>query len=127
MQAATITMAGGAFAYVLVAALGGTLGAIAQPVAGPATLAIAIVVGTVGAGIPTLAFLNGIRRLGPPRAAILATLEPVVGVALGALLLREIPSPVQLLGGLLVIGGGVLSQLSGGSPPAEHEAVATLP
>ena len=34
----------------------------------------------VGAAIPTLCFITGIRLLGAPRAAILATLEPVVGV-----------------------------------------------
>jgi drug/metabolite transporter (DMT)-like permease len=82
------------------------------------------VAGVVGAGIPTLAFINGIRRLGPPRAAILSTLEPVVGVVLAALLLHEVPSALQAAGGVLVLAGGVLAQLGPDAAPAEHEAVA---
>ena len=57
--------------------------------------------GLVGAAVPTVCFITGIRLLGAPRAAILATLEPVVGVALSAWLLNEQPSPLQLFGGAL--------------------------
>jgi drug/metabolite transporter (DMT)-like permease len=122
-QAAAITMGGGALVYLAIAAVVGTLPSIIEPLASPAGLGIIVFAGTIGAGLPTLAFVMGIRRLGPPRAAILATLEPVVGVLLAAVLLAEIPAPVQLLGGALVIAGGALSQLGGG-PAAEHEAVA---
>ena len=123
-QAATITMAGGALVYLAIAAVSGALPSIGTPLAGASGLAIVLFAGTVGAGIPTLAFIMGVRRLGPPRAAILATLEPVVAVILAAILLAEIPTAVQLLGGALVIAGGVLSQLGAAVPPAEHEAVA---
>jgi drug/metabolite transporter (DMT)-like permease len=123
-QVATITMGGGALVYLGIAALAGVLPSIGEPLAGGSSLAIAAFAGTVGAGVPTLAFVMGIRRLGPPRAAILATLEPVVAVVLAAVLLAEVPTAVQLLGGALVIAGGVLSQLGRGAIPAEHEAVA---
>jgi drug/metabolite transporter (DMT)-like permease len=78
--------------------------------------------GVVGAGIPTVCFIGGIRLLGAPRAAILATLEPVVGVGLAALLLGERPTIVQLLGGVLIIAAGVLLQLRAPDEVAEHEA-----
>ncbi len=123
-QAATITMAGGALVCLAIAAVAGALPSIEAPLAGPMSLGIVLFAGTVGAGIPTLAFIMGIRRLGPPRAAILATLEPVVAVILAAVLLAEIPTAVQLLGGVLVIAGGVLSQLGAAGPLTEHEAVA---
>jgi DME family drug/metabolite transporter len=126
-QAATITMGGGALLYLAGALTVGALPSIGEPLAGPMGLAIVLIAGTVGAGLPTLAFIMGIRRIGPPRAAILATLEPVVGVLLAAALLAEVPSPIQVLGGVLVIAGGVLSQLGRGSIPAEHEAVAVEP
>jgi len=61
--------------------------------------------------------------LGAPRAAILATLEPVVGVGLAALLLREEPALLQVVGGLLIIGAGVLLQVRSPNELAEHEAV----
>jgi drug/metabolite transporter (DMT)-like permease len=123
-QVATITMGGGALVYLAVAALADVLPSIGEPLAGGSGLAIAVFAGTVGAGVPTLAFVMGIRRLGPPRAAILATLEPVVAVVLAAVLLAEVPTAIQVIGGALVIAGGVLSQLGAGAPATEHEAVA---
>jgi drug/metabolite transporter (DMT)-like permease len=82
-----------------------------------------LLAGTIGSSIPTLCFITGISILGAPRAAILATLEPVVGVALAALLLNEQPAALQLVGGALILVAAVLLQVGGGSA-AEHEAVA---
>jgi drug/metabolite transporter (DMT)-like permease len=128
-QAAALTMGGAASLYLLVgiglAVTGvGSLGAIAQPLASSAAISPVLLAGVIGAGIPTLAFITGIRRLGPSQAAIIATLEPVVGVGLAAWLLAEQPAPVQLVGGGLILGAAILLQLRPGTP-AEHEAVAT--
>jgi drug/metabolite transporter (DMT)-like permease len=78
--------------------------------------------GTIGAGIPTMAWIMGIRILGAPRAAIISTLEPVVGVVLAALLLAEIPTPLQLVGGAFIVVAAVVVQRRPGVEPAEHEA-----
>jgi drug/metabolite transporter (DMT)-like permease len=122
-QAAALTMGGAATLYVLIALAIGTVGALGQPLAGgTAALAPVLLAGVVGAGVPTLAFIIGIRRLGPSQAAILATLEPVVGVGLAAWLLAERPTPLQLTGGLLILVAAVLLQLRRG-PRADHEAV----
>jgi drug/metabolite transporter (DMT)-like permease len=83
-----------------------------------------LVAGTVGAGIPTVAYITGIRILGPSRAAILATLEPVVGVGLAAWLLGERPTVVQLVGGALIVGAAALIQLGSRTTDADHEAIA---
>ena len=82
-----------------------------------------LLAGFIGAAIPTLCFITGIRLLGPPRAAILATLEPVVGVALAAWLLGEQPAALQLVGGALILVAAVLLQV-GGTTASDHEAVA---
>ncbi len=50
-----------------------------------------------------MAWIMGIRILGAPRAAIISTLEPVVGVALAALLLSEVPTPLQVVGGAFIV------------------------
>ena len=123
-QAAAMTMAGAATLYLVIALGIGTLGQLGAPLASSAAILPVVLAGVIGAGIPTLAFITGIRRLGPSRAAILATLEPVVGVGLAAWLLSEQPAPIQLLGGGLILGAAVLLQLRPGVP-AEHEAVAT--
>jgi len=109
--------------YLLIAVAIGALGQLAVPAQSAAALWPVLLAGLVGAGVPTVTYITGIRRLGAPRAAILANFEPVVGVALAALLLAERPAPLQLLGGALIIGSGVVLQLRPRAEAAEHEAV----
>lgn len=123
-QAAGLTMAGAAGIYLVVGLAAGSLGGLAQPLASASAAWPVLLAGVIGAGIPTLAFITGIRMLGAPRAAILATFEPVVGVALAALLLGQQPTVVQLLGGVMIIAAGVVLQLRPREGAvAEHEAV----
>ena len=80
----------------------------------------------------TLAFALytfGIRHLGAGRAAIVATVEPVVAGAMGIVLLNEGLTALKALGALLVLAGAALAQvgprkarLSGG--PATGPAAA---
>ena len=121
-QAAALTMAGALTLYLLISLLTDSLATLARPLASVEALWPVVVAGVVGAGVPTVAYITGIRMLGPSRAAILATLEPVIGVVLAAWLLAEQPTPVQVIGGVLILAAAVLLQLRGG-PAAEHEAV----
>ena len=113
-----------ALAYLVFAGLTGQLGVMDSPLASNSALLPVLFAGVVGAGIPTMAWIMGIRILGAPRAAIISTLEPVVGVALAALVLAEIPTPLQLVGGACIIGAAIVVQRRPGVRPAEHEAVA---
>jgi len=122
-QAATMTMAGAATLYLVIGLALGTLGSLASPLSSREALVPVLLAGIVGAGVPTVAFITGIRRLGPSQAAIIATLEPVIGVGLAAWLLAEQPAPIQLVGGALILGAAVLLQLRPGVH-ADHEAVA---
>lgn len=123
-QAAGLTMAGACTLYLLISAATGNLGALAAPASSAAALWPVLVAGVIGAGVPTVAYITGIRMLGPSRAAILATLEPVVGVGLAAWLLGELPTLVQLAGGVLILGAAALLQLGVQTTTADHEAVA---
>lgn len=123
-QAAAFTMGGAALLYLALGASIGTLGSLGRPLVSSEAIVPVLLAGLVGAGVPTLAFIIGIRRLGPSQAAILATLEPVVGVGLAAWLLAEQPAPIQLVGGALILSAAILLQLRPG-PAAEHEAVVT--
>lgn len=123
-QAAAATMSGAALVYLVVALVVGRLPAMAQPLESLAALWPVMVAGVVGAGLATVCFIAGIRLLGAPRAAILATLEPVVGVALAAVLFGSLPTALQLAGGALIIVAGIVLQLRPSGEIAEHEAVA---
>lgn len=123
-QAAALTMTGAATIYVVIAGASGALVALAAPLASVQALWPVLMAGIIGAGIPTVSYITGIRLLGPSRAVILATLEPVIGVALAAWLLAEQPTVVQLVGGALILVAAVLLQLRRRGPRVDHEAVA---
>jgi drug/metabolite transporter (DMT)-like permease len=66
--------------------------------------AIALVSTIVAAGC----FLAGLRRLGPARAATLSTVEPLFTVVFAAITLGERLTPLELLGGLIILAGVLL-------------------
>jgi drug/metabolite transporter (DMT)-like permease len=121
-QAAGVTFAVAAAAYVTGAVVVGNAGALDTPFASSQALIPVLWAGTIGAGIPTMAWIIGIRLLGAPRAAIISTLEPVVGVALAAILLAEVPTPLQIVGGAFIVVAAIVVQRRPGVEPAEHEA-----
>ncbi len=122
-QAAAVTMTGAAGIYLAVAVVTGQLAAVAHPLSESAALWPVLLAGIFGAAVPTVSFIAGIRLLGAPRATILSTLEPVVGVSLAALLFNELPAALQIAGGVLIVAAGVLLQLRSRGAVAEHEAV----
>ena len=124
-QAAALTMSGAMTLYLVIAAVTGSAAALAAPLASIDAFWPVLVAGVIGAGVPTVAYITGIRMLGPSRAAILAMLEPVIGVLLAAWLLAEQPTIVQLVGGALIIVAAILLQLRPRGAVADHEAVAT--
>lgn len=125
VESAAITMGGAGLGYVLIALVIGQLVDLGAPLASTAAFVPVALAGVVGAAIPTLCFITGIRLLGAPRAAIVATLEPVVGVVLAAWLLNEQPTLVQVAGGALILVAAVLLQVRAREPMADHEAIGT--
>lgn len=118
-QAMTFLIATTAVACVAFAIVAGQGPSLAVPLLDPSVLGLAVVTGVFAAGIPSVLFLTGVRAIGGTRAGILMLFEPVVGVALAAALLDEQILPVQLLGGLAVLGGALLLQRSGGPEPEQ--------
>ena len=123
-QAAAFTMSGAALIYLALAVVIGRAADVGQPLASTAALWPVLMAGLVGAGLATVCFIAGIRLLGAPRATILSTLEPVVGVALAAALFGTLPTAMQVAGGVLIIAAGIVLQLRPSGEIAEHEAVA---
>jgi drug/metabolite transporter (DMT)-like permease len=112
--------AAGAVALVL-ALLGGDIAGLTVPFRDPASWIWVLVGGIWGAAIPTTAFVAGIGLVGPSKAAILMTIEPLVGVTVAALLLGEHPIPLQIVGGAAVLAAAIILQLAPSRVPAEPE------
>jgi drug/metabolite transporter (DMT)-like permease len=86
-----------------------------------------VLIALVSTVVAVSAFFAGLRRVGPPEAAILSTFEPPVTVVLAFLVLGERLTPTQLAGGALVLAAVVLLQLRAGpsrSTPRTGSAVA---
>ena len=68
--------------------------------------------GLLAAGATTIGALSGavfaigLLRIGSARAAVLTFIEPIVAVAIGAVVWDEPLHPIALLGGVLVLGAG---------------------
>lgn len=71
-----------------------------------------LIAGVFSAALPTAGLVAGYRRVGPTRGAVLMLFEPLTGVLLAALLLAERPAPVQIVGGILVLAGAALVQVT---------------
>ena len=120
-QAMAWILAASAAACAILAFAGGTLDGLLLPVRDPSLLPLLLSVGVLGAGIPSLLFLVGIRRIGGMRAGIVMLLEPVVGVGLAAVLLGEALRPVQAIGAAAVLGAALLLRRATREPALPHE------
>jgi drug/metabolite transporter, DME family len=102
----------------LALALGNDLGV---PLREGRAFGFAAVAGILGAGLPSVLFLFGIRAIGGTRAGILMLIEPLVGVTLAAVLLHEALVPIQVLGGAAILAAALLLQRE--APTVEPELV----
>jgi drug/metabolite transporter, DME family len=121
-QAMAVILATTVACSVAVAAVTGAGGALAYPLRAPDVLPLLLFTGLFAAAIPSILFLTGIRRIGGTRAGILMLIEPVVGVALAALLLDECLAPIQVVGGLAILGAALILQRS--APPGGRTVAA---
>jgi drug/metabolite transporter (DMT)-like permease len=68
-----------------------------------------------------LFWYRGVRVLGPTRASMYSNLQPLFAMAAAWLLLGESPRAMQLAGALCIIGGLLLTRLTGRQPIVAHE------
>jgi drug/metabolite transporter (DMT)-like permease len=89
--------------------------AAGRPVVDPRGIPSEAWLGILGVGIVSTAlavqtFYAGVRRIGAAQASLVSTVEPVFTIALATLLFSEVLTPIQLLGGLLVIVAVIVAQ-----------------
>ncbi len=75
---------------------------------------ILAVMGVFTTALTHTLYNNGLRFLPARLAGILASMEPVYGILLALLLLGEVPSVREILGGLIILATVVFSQLEFG-------------
>jgi probable blue pigment (indigoidine) exporter len=65
----------------------------------------------IGAAVAYALWFRGIRALDPTNVTFLALLSPLVAAALGWILLGQHLAPLQIVGGLIVLGSVVVAQV----------------
>ena len=104
-------MASASTIFILVGLVSGQLNLDISLQAYAAILGLALVCTVVAVYL----FLVGVKRIGPSQASIISTVEPVGTAILGALLLGESLSGLQVAGGALVLGAVLLLSFRRGS------------
>jgi drug/metabolite transporter (DMT)-like permease len=115
---AALVCAGAAFSFALTAAVSGDASLDFDP-EGWLWLGAIALVSTV---LAIVLFFGGLQRVGPSRASIISTVEPLVTVLLAFVVFGESLAAVQLLGGALVLASVILLQTLGKHPPATTSA-----
>ena len=75
-----------------------------KPVFQPKDILLLILLGTVFTGISHTLFINGLKNTKTQTAGIITSLEPVYGITFAILLLGEIPTLREILGGIIILG-----------------------
>jgi drug/metabolite transporter (DMT)-like permease len=99
------TLTGTVILAVAAAALPPPLGGLGVPDASLAAWASIAFLGVFGTAVAFVWFYEGVRAIGPARAAVFINLVPVAAVTLGVLLLGEHLEPSMLASGALVVAG----------------------
>ena len=80
-----------------------------MPVPAARDIAMIVVLGLACTALAHTLFIASLRRVTAHTASVVATLEPVYGIALAAWLLGEWPTPRTLLGAALILGAALVA------------------
>lgn len=102
-------------------------GGIAPPAASFAAWSGIVFLGLFGTAVAFVWYYEGVKAIGPARAAVFINLVPVTAVALGVLLLGESLDAAAALGGALTVAGvWLLNRAPTSLPPAVPESAASV-
>jgi drug/metabolite transporter (DMT)-like permease len=83
----------------------------------PATLGLILLLGAVCTALAQTLFIASLSRLSAHTASVVTGLESVYGIALAALLLREIPDVRTCLGAVLLVGAAIAASQRAAKAP----------
>ena len=110
VQATSLVLLGGLVVSGTAALLVGGQGLAGPWIQSPAAWAAILCAGTLGAALPKVWVISGVRIVGSTRAAVLMLMEPVVAVVVAALVLGQTLTPLELLGGAAILGAVLIVQ-----------------
>lgn len=79
-------------------------------------LALLAILGVFCTAVAHTLFIRGMRGVSAQTASLIASLEPVYGIALALLLLGEVPTGRTVLGGAIILGAVLLVTLRAANP-----------
>lgn len=124
VQATSLVLAGGVVVSGSAALLTLGGGIVGPWVTSPAAWAAALFVGTFGAAFSKVLVLRGVRTIGSTRAALVMLMEPVVSVALAAVVLGQSLSGLEVVGAVGILVAAVAAQRPQSGSPAAAPVVA---
>jgi drug/metabolite transporter (DMT)-like permease len=80
-------------------------------------------VGVLSTFVAIQTFYAGAQLIGAAQAALISTVEPVWTIVLAAILFSVALTPIQLLGGALILSGVLIAQTGPGSGQARRPSV----
>jgi drug/metabolite transporter (DMT)-like permease len=120
VHATALVLAGGLLISGTVAVTFEGGGSLAAWGAAPVAWAAIVYAGTVGAALPKVWVLAGVRSIGSTRAAVAMLVEPVVAVAVAAFALGQRLTGLELAGGAAILVAVVLVQRPDRGAAARH-------
>ena len=70
-----------------------------------------LILGIIHTGVAYVLYFSALRDVKAHTAAILSYVDPILALIFAALILKEIMSPLELVGAILVLGGAFLSEI----------------
>jgi len=77
------------------------------------------VIGLVNTGLAYCLYFSGLQKLPGQSVALISYVDPVSTLVFSALFLHEAMTPLQLVGGVLILGGAMFGELRGRQAPTE--------
>ncbi|MBU3190494.1 DMT family transporter [Clostridium bowmanii] len=82
-----------------------------RPVFKPMDIILLVVLGVVFTAISHTLFINGLKNVKTQTAGIISSLEPVYGIIFALLVIGEIPTTREILGGIIILGTAFYSTI----------------
>ncbi len=74
-------------------------------------LAFMLIIGLIHTGFAYCLYFTAMKELPGQKVALLSYIDPLVAILLSALLLKEAMTPVQIVGGVLILGFTLLNEI----------------